>query len=149
VRIQALSTQAGTIREVRELVYDNLTKRLDAMVLRLQNNQIDAAKLETANTELDAKIAEFFTDFDSYQSALEDAGAMDCQTDPSGFFVALQDARMQRKDLITEAKAIRMFVRDNIRKVFAEVKKSIKTEEAKPEEETTTEVPAGTVEETN
>lgn len=131
-RLQRRLSKTATVRVAREDAYSRLTNRLDAFILRLENHGLDSGPLEQATEEVEDHIKEFFANFDTYQSALNDAIIMDCREDPVAFQAALEEARAQRKALVKEAAAIRKLVGQTIKNHFATIRNELaaKTEEA-------------------
>lgn len=110
-KLQASSKRIQGIRTSRSEVYNNLTARLNNAKDKLAESNIDTAKLDSAMTELADTIVSYKTIMTSYQSAIDDASVLDCQTDPEAFWLSISQAR----ESITEIKDTHQQIKDHLK----------------------------------
>ena len=124
-KLQGAITRAENVESARMSAYDNVSAKLSQMVDRLDAASIDTTDLVAQVAEFDSMVTQFYADFDTYQQALADAAAMDCEENAEGFVAALEEARSLLEQLKTDASAIKEHVRTNILTTLGEIKDSL------------------------
>ena len=91
--------------------YEAYINRLDKVSAKLKQNNVDTTELDSQIVVLKQKYEVFKNAVETFRTAVGDAKSMDCKTDPTGFKVALEDARAKavlvkqaNQDLDTYAK---------------------------------------------
>lgn len=121
-RLTAHLTGAKTVQQNRQRIYENVTTKLNGIVVRLTASDVDTAELESAIVQYSGMVERFLERFELYILALEDASTIDCETDSEAFVLAIEDAKVQAIALKAESKEIRSFVQTTIISIIDEIK---------------------------
>ena len=114
--------RSGNVENARTSMYANLVSRLNRLAMGLDDKGLDTAELLSTINGLEEKVSEFFTAIDEYQLALSDGANLDCENDPEGFHLALEDARQGSKDLKQMAADIRTYLAEDVKDALQELK---------------------------
>ncbi len=128
-KITAQIKRAEEVRESRRAIYANVQEKLTSITSRLSEIDIDVTTIEAATQELNSLVVAFGEDFDGYQQALSDASSLDCEADPEGFLLAIEDAKAKLADLKEQSAAIREYFTGTIIPAIQEAKASIDSNE--------------------
>lgn len=120
----------------RVAAYSKVTTKVDKLVTKLKDQNIDSTKLEGDATELKALIKTYTEDLAAYQTALSDLNGTDCVADPTAFKVNLEAARAARAVVATDAAAIRTYVSGTLKATLKETKLSLAKDTTKTTEGT-------------
>jgi hypothetical protein len=123
--LRAAEVRIKGVETSRAQVHENLLARLNGLVTKLKEKQIDTGELETQITELTTKIEAFKTKITDYKQAVSDLGAMDCTTDPEGFKASLEDARALRVELKDAAADVRTYLRETIKETLKGIRQQV------------------------
>lgn len=113
--------------------YSKITIRLDKLIKKMQDENIDSKTLESQTKELNNLISTYNANLKLYQTALSDLNEIDCVTDPTAFKVSLEASRAARAVVAKDAAAIRTYVSGTIKTTLT----TAKIELAKDNPETT------------
>ena len=122
-------TRVEKVVDNRTNVYEKISEKLSAIVVRLFAAGVDTSQLESDIAKLDALIVDFNSNLEVYQQALIDASEIDCQADVEAFHLALVDARQQKRSLLADAKVIKDFVQSDIRATINDLKDRLKSDD--------------------
>lgn len=118
----ALTAVIAKNNTARVAAYSKVTTKVDKLITKLKDQNIDAKKLEGDAAALGALIKTYNEDLAAYQTALSDLVATDCVTDPTTFKVNLEAARAARTVVATDAAAIRTYVSGTLKTTLTETK---------------------------
>ena len=108
--LQKVKTKDITNAEIRRQTYTGLATQLNALIGRLERQNVDTAGLKSSQAKFNGSISQYLSDYESYKTALDDAVVMDCASDPAGFEAALIDARQLRSKLAKDSAQIKALV---------------------------------------
>jgi len=106
-RISAYATKVERIKNNRKARYEKISQRLDSIVEKIQNEDIDVVELQKLITEFNALEKTFNSDMDDFVLTIDDMKEIDCSTDPLAYAAALAEAKTQIAALKTQAGEIR------------------------------------------
>lgn len=118
------SRQVQQRGERRTQIHDRVVDRLNNAVAKV-GDQADTQALQASITELKAKVDAFNTNLISYQQTISDLVEVDCVADPEAFQDSLVTAREERRTIVEEAKAVRAYIRDNIKPLIVALKQEL------------------------
>lgn len=121
------------IHKSRSAVHNNIISHLTKLSNKLKEKNIDVTELNASIAELNNKINTFDTDLSILKLALADMNKMDCEEDPDGFKASLEVAREALKIVHEDSKAIRQYVKDVIKPLLKDIKKSLNDNESSEE----------------
>ena len=127
IKVKVRSLKAD---ENRSKAYGGLIKRLGTIITLLEKQGVDTTELKSLKGQLEAAIAQYNKDAESYRTALGDIVTMRCAVDPAGFKATLETTREQRLQLGKDAVAIRNLLPklkqalDDAKKALADIKSS-------------------------
>lgn len=124
-KLKSATKRINGIRISRSEVYNNLTARLNIAKDKLTEAQSDTTKLTEAMSELADEVVTYKTVMTSYQSAVDDASALDCEADPEAFWVSLSEARNLLSDIDKSHSQIKNILTDKIKPELVELKKQL------------------------
>jgi len=110
IKITALDTKVASRNNLRVAAYKEITNQLTAIIPRIKAAGAPSTLLVDEQTQLATLITTYNTSLATYQTALQDTAALDCQTDPSAFRSALESARADQIAVNTNALAIRTYL---------------------------------------
>lgn len=122
-----LNTKFGNSVTVRTKAYDNLSKRLDKLVTKLEAKDIDTTTIEQQVKELKTRIATYNTDLTAYKQSLSDLKDVGCKADPDAFQAALLAARSARQTLGKDVFAIRSYLVSTIKPTLQIIKQQLES----------------------
>lgn len=126
-KADAISKLATKNTTTRSKAFKSIAAELDTIIPKLNDAKVDTTELVKIQTQLDALIKVYNTDAEAYDAALTDLSALDCQTDPTAFKVALLAARAERSKVVASALAVKSYVKDSVKpellKAITELKK--------------------------
>jgi chromosome segregation ATPase len=102
--------------------YDNYIQKLEKLQARLKQNNIDTAKLEGEIAILKQKNQVLKTAVDQFVLAVNDAKAIDCKNDPTGFRAALDEAKTAGTNLKAARIDLEKYARETIKATIEELK---------------------------
>ena len=133
-KLQAAITRASAVESNRQDIYSNVSSKLADIVSRLDATNIDTAELSSEIADYESQVTSFFSTFDNYELALQDAASIDCESDPEGFVLALEDARDLRAQLKSAAEDIKSYVRGTILVTLQEIKELLDSVDTESDE---------------
>jgi hypothetical protein len=136
-KLTNIANSASTVVTNRQAVYQRLIDRVAVLSSGLQAAGIDVSGLEASVTELQGLLEAFTVEAEAYQVALNDLGAMDCESDPTGFQAALSEARRARGELFKSSQTIREYVQETVRPIIVSAREAL-TANTEGEESTDT-----------
>jgi hypothetical protein len=113
------------IETSRAHVYENLVSRLTKVSEKLKNAGVATAELDAQIAELQTKITTFNTNLATYKQAVTDLGVLDCVADPTAFQASLDAARLARKQVTEDSKAIKAYTKETIKATLAGLKSQL------------------------
>jgi len=141
-----VTNRVEKVAETRVNKYNQLTSKLQSLSGRVAANGVDTTNLDAEIQEAQVLIDDFVALMEDHKMAIEDTSQIDCQADPSGFKLALEDARAQRKELKTAATAIKDQIKNGVKTELQNIRALLEAGRAsdeKPQQtEPTDEVPA-------
>jgi hypothetical protein len=129
-----LTTTIAKNNTARVAAYAKVTTKVDKLITKLQDQNIDSKKLEGDAAALKALIKTYTEDLAAYQTALSDVNNTDCVTDPTTFKVNLEAARAARTGVATDAAAIRTYISETLKATLKETKVSLAQDTTKKTE---------------
>lgn len=106
-RLKNVQTKDKSIADNRHQTYEGVATQLDAIINRLQNQNVDTAQLKTAQAKFNNAINKYLADALSYKTAIDDAVLVKCAADPQGFEATLQEARKLRVQLAKDSEQVK------------------------------------------
>lgn len=120
-RCKGAQLRIAAAKKVAVQHHENQDRKISAILSKLKTFEQkqkdsggDTTELDTAITKVAQLQSSVDEAYDNYISALEDAAAIDCQADPTGFKASLIDAREQFKVLISKRQEIRKSLKDDL-----------------------------------
>lgn len=97
VELDSLHSSDALMRVNLGQQYSNiLTSLMSPLNSRLALNQVDTVSLVTTSVDYNETLAEFRSDYSSYESSLKRVIDMKCQQEPVRFYAAIETARKNR-----------------------------------------------------
>lgn len=124
VKGRVLSAQVAQKVAIRTGTYTTITKKIDDLITELKAANVDTAKLETEQEELQKLITTYGTDLKTFQENISDMNTVDCVTDPTAFKAALETARTSQATVLKDIKAIRTYIQGTIKPTLQDIKTS-------------------------
>lgn len=113
-RCKGAQLRIAAAQKVATKHFDKQDKRIETLLAKLTDFAKKQKQAGTDTAKLDASLETLVQDaqsvktaYENYISALDDSAAIDCQQDPTGFKVSLEDAREQFKALKAARKELR------------------------------------------
>ncbi len=123
--INKVSEKASATKTSRDEIYDNMVKSAEKLRDRLKENGQNTAALDKNLEELRVLIDSFKTDLKDMRQAAQDITAMDCRADPASFASSLQALRESRDKVVTDSRAIKNYIKDNLKPTLQEIRNGI------------------------
>jgi len=105
--IGQLRTKDTKVRVTRNQAYTGLANRLNAVVINLGNQGVNASELFAKQKQFNESINKYLATSMEYKTAVDDLVNMDCKADTNGFESTLATVRSLRTQLAAEAGAIK------------------------------------------
>lgn len=128
-RCKGAQLRIAAAQKVASKHYDEQDKRIETLLAKLtdfaqkqKQAGADTAKLDDALAALSQDAQSVKSGYESYISALNDSAAIDCEQDPAGFKVSLEDAREQFKTLKAARKELRKDLAQELLPILKEFK---------------------------
>lgn len=134
-QIKKIGGRINGIQTSRSKVHENILKHLNNLVPKLQEAGLDTSDLETQIETLKTKIETFNTDFATYKQAVADLQEIDCVAEPDGFKASLEAARAALDQVRTDAKDIRNYVKETIKKELVSLRSQLESDNSDSETE--------------
>lgn len=109
----------------RHKAYEALESHLLTLINKLDAKGVDTTQLKSYREELSVKISDYKADVVSYQQALDDLSAMDCQQDPEAFKASLESARKLREELKVSIGDIRTYVMETVKPALVTLRQEL------------------------
>jgi hypothetical protein len=122
-----LQTRLNKVVENRREKYTNLTAKFLELSEKLKAAGVDTTELDAALGEIDVNVASSLETIDSYNESLTDLTAMNCEEDPSGFKLMLDEARKQRSEIVALQGAFKSSINDSIRPLLQNIRETLET----------------------
>lgn len=126
--IDKLQSSMNKVVENRKEKYGNLTSKLSELSTKLLAAGVDTTELDSAITEIEMTISDAILLIENYNTSLSDIAAMDCESDPEGFKLTLDEARVQRTEIISLQGTLRSGVNEKIKPLLDSIKLSLQDE---------------------
>ncbi len=124
-RLENVQTQVEETFSQRQKKLQSIVLKLDDLSVKLGQASTDTTELDAVTVNLTAKITEMLERFTEYQQMLEDSSTIDCATDPQGFKASLEAARAKRAEIKTMSNDIKKYVTDSLKTVLESIKISL------------------------
>lgn len=124
-KLQSVSKRIDGVRTSRNETYNNLTSRLTKTTEKLEANNIDVTELKTSTNKLSEKIVAYKSIMTDYQIAIDDAAALDCQSDPVAFLAAITEARNSVDKIKQSNQEIKSLLKDTIKPILVEIRSEL------------------------
>jgi prefoldin subunit 5 len=108
--------------EARMNVYNAMIERLNSLVGKMDAASQETRDMKSMIAELQKRVGTFEASLKTYRQALADLKQMGCKTDPTGFRAALEAARKDQADVVTNSAAIRTFINDSVKPTLDSLK---------------------------
>ena len=131
---KTLSDNVSKNNTARVEAYSKITTRLDKLIKKMQDANLDSKTLEAQTAELKTLIDTYNANLKLYQTAMTDLNEIDCVTDPTAFKVSLEAARAARAVVAKDAAAIRTYVSGTLKATLKETKLSLAKDTTKTTE---------------
>lgn len=115
--------------------YENYLRKLETLQIRLDQKDIDTAQLDANIVALEEKIQSLKTSVDQYVQSVNDAKAVDCKNDPTGFRAALDDAKNYAAALKAARADLETYARETIKTTIEQVKVQHKASQEQEQEQ--------------
>jgi DNA repair exonuclease SbcCD ATPase subunit len=119
--LQAIKLKDQAKANARIKTYTDLATQLSTIINRLEKQKINVDGLKATQTKFNDAINQYLTDNAAYKTALDDAIAINCGTDPVGFETTLISTRQLRTQLSKDSAQIKAVVPD-LAKVLSDAK---------------------------
>jgi hypothetical protein len=120
-----LQTRLNTVVENRREKYTNLTAKFLELSEKLKVAGVDTTELDGAISDADVTIQSSLEKIDMYNETLAVLAEMDCEKDPTGFKLVLDEARKQRTEIIAMQGALKSSINVTIRPILAEIRTTL------------------------
>ena len=107
IKLQALKTRDAEAASKRQQVYSDLASKLVEIIAQLKLQGIDTTQITAAQESFNAAVNDYLSDAVAYKTALDDAAAIECSADPTGFEASLLSARQLRTQLTADVAKIK------------------------------------------
>ncbi len=124
---KTLTTRMKTVEKNRNAAYSNITKQLNTLLKRLDNQAYETTSLKDNITVLEGKTTDFKTSMAGYTQSLDDLSTMDCKKDPLAFIGALQAARKSHEKILPMITDIREYITNTIKPSLVQVRQQIES----------------------
>lgn len=124
---KTLTTRMKTVEKNRNTAYANITKQLNTLLKRLDNQAYEITSLKDNITVLEGKTTDFKTSMAGYTQTLDDLSNMDCKKDPLAFIGALQTARKYHEKILPMITDIREYITNTIKPSLVQVRQQIES----------------------
>lgn len=114
-RLSSVKSKQGSVLATRQKLHNNMTERLDKLVVGLSARSLDVTKLKAEVETFKTLTASFELSYTEYQTAVDDLVTMDCASDPEGFQASLEDARTKLGQAREHAAALKIHLKDVIK----------------------------------
>lgn len=95
--LNQLKVSDALLRVNRGQLYESMRSRLmEPFNNRLSSNNLDARSVEAVTGSYSTQLSNFRTHYQDYERQLSDAIRIDCENDPDGFYLAVENARTKR-----------------------------------------------------
>ncbi len=122
---KTLTTRMKTVEVNRNTAHASITKQLNTLLARLDNQAYETTSLKDNITVLEGKTTDFKTSMAGYTQTLSDLSTMDCKKDPLAFIGALQAARKYHEKLLPMITDIREYITNTIKPSLVQVRQQI------------------------
>ncbi|MCA9333051.1 hypothetical protein KDA00_04235 [Candidatus Saccharibacteria bacterium] len=123
--ITGIGTKAKEVKTNRDTIYSNVLTKLTDLRDKMKTDGTDTTELDTSITELQALVDNFKSDLKELRQAGTDIVGMDCASDPTSFKASLESLRTARDSVQTDSEAIRTYLKDDVKPVLQEIRKSL------------------------
>jgi len=120
-----ISSRIATVQSTRVEAYDEILKKLNDMLTKLEVQAFETTKLKDNIGVLTQKITEFKANMAGYKQAVDDLNAIDCTKDPLSFKAALITARNHHAKLSILVGDIRTYIANTIKPTLKQVRGQI------------------------
>ncbi len=124
---KTLTTRMKIVEKKRNAAYSNITKQLNTLLKRLDNQAYETTSLKDNITVLEGKTTDFKTSMAGYTQSLDDLSTMDCKKDPLAFIGALQAARKSHEKILPMITDIREYITNTIKPSLVQVRQQIES----------------------
>lgn len=136
-KVKAFATINDKVVDARTTSYTNILDKLNDVLVRALEQDLDVADLKVSVADLQAKVTALKDKITAYRQALSDVDGMQCASDPAGFKASLEAARAAQTEVIKAVKEIRTLITGTIRPQLDSLKKTLNA--SKPSDSTSTE----------
>lgn len=116
--IDKLSTKVVSSTSKRLDTYETVITTLTSLRVGLATRQVDASNLELLIVDYQNSLKDFSIASTSYQTAIDDALAIDCRQDPENFKASIEGIREGRKKSADVANEIDELTQSSLKTVF-------------------------------
>lgn len=112
VSIQRLQNSDVVARTNRGRSYENILKLMAAFNTRVAANKLSEPKLIETTGQMQRRVTEFYTHYDTYRDTIEKLVHMNCREQPISFYQELEQLRRQREVLKNDVATLDKYVAD-------------------------------------
>lgn len=114
-RIKAHLNNYSVRKDNHIAVFRAALERWQQLATRLKDRGLDTTKLEADLVTLDGLIDDLETDYTTFQTDMEQALSIDCDTADTSLKTQLQTGRTKLSEFRTQSKTVRDFIKNTIR----------------------------------
>lgn len=107
VKLKAIKVKDDNSTKQRQQTYKNFSERLNGIVVNLQRQGVEEAKLVEAQNKFNTDINTYLADLQNYKTDLDDAVTVQCAEDPTGFYASILEARRLRIKIMADEQAVK------------------------------------------
>lgn len=122
VKIKKAQIIAEKHYKIHDKKYLDISTKTSLLIESLKAKNQSTAELEAVFLNTQKLENQLAANFQDYINAVYDAGNIECQTDPTGFMVSLDDARTKFKTLREARKALRANIMNELRPALQALK---------------------------
>lgn len=132
-KLTNLSVRLGDSLERRTVAYQNITSRLNELLLKLQVAGVDTTELELAVNEMTSILNESIASADNFVQNLSDVTEVECVSDPEAFKLLLDEARQRRVEIVSFQSEIQAVKNEKVKPILQSIRESLSPESVNEE----------------
>lgn len=113
-KLRVLQTKVASIQTNRKAAYDNISKQLNTLTKKLDDQAFETTQLKKIHTGLQTKLDQYYTKMANYKQAVDDAVVVDCKANTPAFYASLLAARDNHDDLSVITPDIREYITNTV-----------------------------------
>lgn len=132
-KLTNLSVRLADSLERRTVAYQNITSRLNELLLKLQVAGVDTSELELAVNEMTSILNESIASADNFVQNLSDVTEVECVSDPEAFKLLLDEARQRRVEIVSFQSEIQAVKNEKVKPILQSIRESLSPESVNEE----------------